>query len=67
MDVNIDAWDLWIEIRTQWRGAGLGIVGLDYSMVYREADRLGIELSDCTMKKIKSLEAHVLKAEGTKA
>jgi len=64
MDENIDAWDLWIEIRTQWRSAGMGIVGLDYRTVYAEAERLGIDLSVCTMKKIKALEASVLKAEG---
>lgn len=64
MDENQDAWDLWIEIRTQWRGAGMG---LDYNIIYAEAERLGIDLSVCTMKKIKSLEANVLKVEGTKA
>ena len=67
MDENQDAWDLWIEVRTQWRGAGMGIVGLDYNTVYAEAERLGIDLSVCTMRKIKALEANVLKAEGTKA
>ena len=61
MDENIDAWDLWIEIRTQWRSTGMGIVGLDYRTVYAEAERLGIDLSVCTMKKIKALEASILK------
>ena len=56
MDENQDAWDLWIEVRTQWRGAGMGIVGLDYNTVYAEAERLGIDLSVCTMRKIKAME-----------
>ncbi len=60
MDENEDAWDLWIEIKTQWRGSGMGIVGIDYSAVYSEAKRLEIDLSPCTMKKIKALEANVL-------
>lgn len=64
MDENLDAWDLWIEVRTQWRGEG---AGLDYNTVYSEASRLGIDLTSCTMKKIKALEANALKAEGTKA
>jgi len=57
MDENLDAWDLWIEVKTQWRGSG---AGLDYNIVYAEAERLGIDLSVCTMKKIKALEAKTL-------
>lgn len=67
MDENIDAWELWIEVRTQWRGAGMGIVGLDYNALYREAERLEIELSPCNMKKIKCLEAMTLKGPETDA
>jgi len=63
MEENQDAWDLWVEIRTQWRGAGIGIIGLDYNVIYREAERMEIELSACTMKKIKALEAAVLKQQ----
>ena len=61
MDENQDAWDLWIEVRTQWRGGG---AGLDYNTVYREASRLEIDLSVCTMKKIKALERLCLQVEG---
>lgn len=62
MDENIDAWDLWIEVRTQWRGSGSG---LDYNIVYAEAERLGIDLSICAMRKIKSLEAKELIAHSS--
>lgn len=58
---NYDTWELWIEVSTQWRGAGMGVIGLDYHAVYTEAQRIGIELSICTMKKIKALERAVLK------
>ena len=56
MTQNADAWELWLEVQTQWRGGGVGIIGLDYHAVYREAARIGIELSNCTMRKIKVLE-----------
>lgn len=42
--------------RTQWRGAGLGVIGLDYHVLYKEADRLGIDLSPCLMSKIRCAE-----------
>ena len=59
--INADAWELWLEVQTQWRGGGMGIIGLDYNTVYAEAARIGIELSVCTMKKIKALEREVLR------
>ena len=61
MEENKDAWELWIEIQTQWRVSGMGIVGLDYNLIYAEAERLGIDLSVCTMCKIKALEYVTLK------
>ncbi len=60
MEENSEAWELWLEVNTQWRAGGMGIVGLDYPAVYREAERLEIEVSNCTMLKIKALERHVL-------
>ena len=51
-----------MEVTTQWRSAGFSILGLDYSCLYPEAERLGIELSTRTMKKIKALEKNVLEA-----
>ena len=59
---NRDAWELWLEVQTQWRGGGLGIIGLDYPAVSAEATRLGMDLSVCTMKKIKRMERVVLES-----
>lgn len=56
MEENEDVWDLWLAVQTQWRGAGLGIVGLDYGTVYRVAESMGIEMSPCNLKKIGALE-----------
>ncbi len=60
MPENEEAWELWLEVRTQWRTAGFGVIGLDYTAVYREAERLEIDLSPCMMKKIKALESFEL-------
>jgi hypothetical protein len=60
MDENIEAWALWIEVQTQWRAGAMGVIGLDYHAVYREAERLAIDLSAGLMKKIKRLERSVL-------
>ena len=43
-------------VRTQWRGSGYGIIGLDYNVLYAEAERLEIDLSPCMMAKIQALE-----------
>lgn len=40
----------------------MGIIGLDYPAVYAEATRLTMDLSLCTMKKIKRLERVVLES-----
>ena len=39
----------------------MGIIGLDYHAVYVEAARIGVDLSVCTMRKIKCLEWTALK------
>jgi hypothetical protein len=51
-DYDIDVVEVWPEnwpsfrllcdIRTQWRGAGMGIIGLDYNVLYRKMDRMGL-------------------------
>jgi len=61
MTQNQEAWELWGEIQTQWRAGALGIIGLDYNAVYAEAARLEIELSRCTMNKVKALERWTLR------
>lgn len=57
---NEEAWELWQAVQTQWRGAGLGIIGLDYLAVQQEADRMEIKLDRCTMSKIRALEKDTL-------
>ena len=59
---------MWLSVRTQWRSGGLGVVGLDYDSVEREAERQGVELREesgafnrCLWRKIKALEAYELK------
>jgi hypothetical protein len=63
---NLDAWDLWLSVQTQWRASGFGIIGLDYLALQQEADRLEIDLSICTMAKIRALEAYTLKQQSKK-
>lgn len=54
--VNQDAWAVWKEVETQWRGSGLGIVGLDYGEVRRVCRDLEIPYSTRNKRKIKTLE-----------
>jgi len=60
-DSNRDVWELWAAVQTQWRGAGMGIIGLDYLAVQQEADRLGIEATPAVMNKLRALEAATLR------
>lgn len=53
---NEDAVELMQAVHTQWRGAGFGVIGLDYITVYAESERIGIDLSPCLMNKIRALE-----------
>lgn len=59
-DENFEAWVLWNEVKTQWRSTAFDLIGLDYNAVAAEAKRLDIELTQCTMKKIKALEENIL-------
>ena len=62
MPENEDAWELWLEVATQWRSTGFSILGLDYTSLYRETERLEIPLTTRTMRKIKALEALCLES-----
>ena len=66
MEANEEAWELWSEVKTQWRSSGFSILGLDYPSLYLEADRLQIPLTPRMMRKIKALEAACLRASHTK-
>lgn len=39
---NWPSFKLLCELQTQWRGAGMGIIGLDYNVLYRKMDRMGL-------------------------
>jgi len=39
---NLQAYDLFAYMRTQWRGAGMGVIGLDYIPLHHKMDRLGL-------------------------
>ena len=63
---NIEALELWQDVSTQWRGAGLGVIGLDYGEVRIRAKELDIELSECVWRKIRMLEKMELKKQNQK-
>lgn len=58
MPENDDAWSLWENVCSQWRGAGMGVIGIDHNAVRSRARDLGIEMSECMWGKINALEAH---------
>ena len=43
-------------VRTQWRGTGFGVIGLDYNAVYAKTDHMDIELTPCVMNNIRGME-----------
>lgn len=61
---NIDAWNLWQAVETQWNlVAGMGggaLIGLNYPAMYQVAGSLEIEISACLLAKIKCLEGHLV-------
>ena len=58
-----EALELWLAVNTQWR-VGMSLVGLDYNVLFKMADRLEIDLSPCVMKKIRRLEIHTIANQG---
>lgn len=46
---NLAAYELFVFMRTQWRGAGMGIIGLDYGPLYHKMDRMGLSKEDYEM------------------
>ena len=63
LPANDDALELWLEIRTQWRTSMAGMVGLDYTALHLEAERLDLPLSRDLTRKIKALEAWTLRQQ----
>jgi hypothetical protein len=58
---------LWLAVRTQWRAAGFGIVGLDYGEVRRSARDMDIRMTPGLWAKIKRLEYFELERQGKSA
>ncbi|MEH6434283.1 DUF1799 domain-containing protein [Massilia sp. DD77] len=40
---NLQAYELFLYMRTQWRGAGMGLIGLDYGPLHHRMDRMKLE------------------------
>jgi len=53
---NLEVLELWQDVSTQWRGSGLGVIGLDYREVRIRAGELDVERSECVWRKIRILE-----------
>jgi len=64
MPENEDALELWFNVKTQWRSAGGGLIGLDYGEVRIRARELDIDMSPLMWRKLKMLESSVLQANG---
>lgn len=39
---NWPAFRLLCDIQTQWRGGGMGLIGLDYAVMYHKMDRMAL-------------------------
>ena len=57
-----EAWDLWLNMVTQWRVGPTGVIGLDYGILPMVARFLGVHLSEAVFRKIRGLEMEVLKS-----
>ena len=64
--INEEAWAIWEEVKTQWRGGGMGPIGLDYAEVRQAAQDLGIDLSPCMKRKIRTMERVILESANSK-
>ena len=60
---NKEIMALWLMVRTQWEGGGMGVIGLKYSEVRRFASDMNIPLSYGNWSKIKVLENFELKRQ----
>lgn len=59
---NLRAFDLFVALGTQWRVGMSGPTGLDYNVLYRKMDRLGLtpEEYDALEQDIAVMEAEAL-------
>jgi len=54
------------EVRTQWRGGGMGIIGLDYAEVRHACKELEVVYTRGLKRKIRILEQNVLNSQNKK-
>jgi len=61
MSENQEAWQIWNEIKTQWRAGPAGVIGIDYRMINRACHETGIFFTRALKLKIMACESEVLK------
>jgi hypothetical protein len=59
---NIEAWQLWNSLKTQWRTSFGGVVGIDYTAIPFVSDSLDIVITPNMLQKIKALEYATLRS-----
>ena len=52
---------------TQWRATGFGVVGLDYPAVFAVAERMGMEIDEEMMHRIRAVERVELTEQAKRA
>ena len=66
---NVQAYNLFASLRTQWRSAGMaGVLGLDYTPLFHKMDRMGLTAEDYLDLEddIRAMEYEALAAMHTK-
>jgi hypothetical protein len=57
---NLDIWELWLAVNTQWRVAAFSLVGLDLPAVLQMAEIFEIPADKALVQKMKLLESYEL-------
>ena len=61
-EINLDVWQVWQDVQTQWRAGAMGIIGLDYAEVRQAFDELGIDYTRRNKLKIMIMERAFLES-----
>lgn len=51
---------IWSYASTQWRVGGMGAVGLDYPAILDIAERMGCEVDEVFIRRLRAIEIHEL-------
>jgi len=51
-----DVFDVFYRCQTQWRSGGFGVIGLDYSVVFKVADVCGVSITPAFVRYINACE-----------